>query len=290
MAEISSVALAAKCNAKIAFKPAVAAIRSTIGDPNSPNFRHETDRMHKNMYNVVSEYVNEPLALSRKTTMKDGINLSHVQEMASKIVLAATLADAAAPQVDEDIVSYAVSFIFVPIWERTGHLSASNAQSTQTNEEMAIGHMKEFVILASGAFTVTELAHQTIRQASDPVDPVLGSLPNDMAHGLRRACVTGFKELQAHEPELVAAIKNHRAIPARFNAHPLAAKYALSLLLRMIAPVIAHRMKGHNLFVSVASVLDVCLANNPRAPIVIVIEEKRERQNNDGPPKKYKTN
>ena len=288
MADISSVALAAKCSAKIAFKPAVAAIRSTIGDATSPNFHHETDRMHKNMYTIVTEYVNDPLTLSRKAALKDEVNLSHVQDMASKIMLAATLPDAATPAtVDEDIVSYAINLIFIPIWERTGHLSAANAQ-VQTNEEMALAHMKEFVMVTGGSLTVSELTHQTTRQASDPIDPIIGSLPNDMAHGLRRACVQGFKELQAHEPELVAAIKNHRPIPTRFNAHPLAAKYALSLLLRMIAPVIAHRLKGHNLFVSVASVLDVCLASNPRSPLVIVIEEKRERPTHDGPAKKQK--
>ena len=78
----------------------------------------------------------------------------------------------------------------------------------------------------------------------------------DNANGLRITCVQGAKELTALEPELAAVIKNRRAIPSRFNAHTLAAKYDMSLL-RMVSPIITHRMKGHNLFVSVASVLDV---------------------------------
>ena len=170
-----------------------------------------------------------------------------VQLMVSAILAAASLPDANTPTVDEEVVSYAIKLVFIPIWERTCHL----------NEQMALDHLEEFASITDGILATTELLRQTITQASDPIDLKVGSLPNDIANGLRITCVQGAKELTALEPELAAVIKNRRAIPSRFNAHTLAAKYGMSLLLRMVSPIITHRMKGHNLFVSVASVLDV---------------------------------
>ena len=285
MTDITEVALAATCNAKVPFKSAVGAIKTCTGDPTAPNFRQDMDRLRKVVYTTLHAYANDPLSLARKTAMKDGVTLGTVQQMVSNILSAACLPDAAAPTVDEEVVSYAIKLVFIPIWEKTGHLSATGATVT-SNEQMALDLLKDFAAITAGVLSTTELTRQTLNQASDQIDVNLGSLPNDIGIGLRKACVQGAKELTAHEHELAAAIRNRRPIPARFNAHPLAAKYAMALILRMIAPIIAHRMKGLNLFVSVASVLDVCLANDPAAPITIVIEERRERPSHDGPPKK----
>ena len=285
MTDITEVALAATCNAKVAFKTAVGAIKNCTGDITSPNFSQEMDRFRKQVYSTLQAYAADLPSITRVLTMKDGTNLGTVQQMVSAILAAASLPDAAAPAIDEEIVTYAIKLVFIPIWERTGHLNRTGATIT-SNEQMALDHLKDFATITCGVLTTTELLRQTLTQASDPIDLKVGSLPNDIANGLRIACAQGAKELTALEPELAAAIKNRRGIPSRFNAHPLAAKYGMSLLLRMAAPIITHRMKGHNLFVSVASVLDVCLANDLKAPITVAVQEQRERPQHEGPPKK----
>jgi hypothetical protein len=291
MTDITDVALAATCNAKVAFKVAVGAIKICTGDTTSPNFRQEMDRFKKQVYATLQAYAADLPSIARKTSMKDNVNLGTVQQMVSAILTAASLPDStaapttAAPTHDEDVVTYAIKLVFIPIWERTGHLNSTGATIT-TNEQMALDHLKDFAYITAGVLSTTELLRQTLHQASDPIDLKVGSLPTDIANGLRIACVLGAKEMTFLEPELAAAIKNKRALPSRFNAHPLAAKYAMLLLLRVIAPVITHRLKGQNLFVNVASVVDVCLANDPTAPIVITVQEFRERPHHDGPPKK----
>ena len=109
-----------------------------------------------------------------------------------------------------------------------------------------------------------------------------------MSLGLRRACVNGAKEADALEHALISSIRNHQALPAKYSASPYATKYTVSLLLRFISPVIAHRLKATNLFCSVASVHDVALANDATLPIKIVVEERdgRDGRDRDAPPGK----
>ena len=174
MADISSVALAAKCVAKVSFKAVVASIKSTIGETTAPNFHQDMDRMYKHIYGVIGAYVQDPCTLARKPAMKDGVNLGTVQDMVTKIMSAAALPDAAGPTaVDEDVVSYAVGLVFIPIWERMGYLSAANT-TVQSNEDHARSFLSDFASITAGALTTTELTRATLMQATDQIDPLIG--------------------------------------------------------------------------------------------------------------------
>ena len=91
MTDITEVALAATCNAKVAFKVAVGAIKNCTGDVTAPNFRLEMDRFRKQVYTTLQAYAADLPSITRITTMKDGVNLGNVQQMVSAILAAASL-------------------------------------------------------------------------------------------------------------------------------------------------------------------------------------------------------
>ena len=277
MAEISNVSRIAKHQGPVSWKACILAIRATTGDVTSITHRSDLDRLNKQIDSISNMYSDDDTLLARKPPMKAGVHLYTVHACLSAMIAAAELPDAATPaNTDEDVVSYAVRLLLIPTWERMGFLAAGGNAVIMSNEDRARTTFRDFVTTHGGGVQTTELTRMTLMQALDPVDAVLGSLPIDMSLGLRRACVAGAKEMTALEPQLTVSIRNRQAIPPRYQAGPIATKYTVTTLLRMLAPMVAHRLKATNLFCSVTSVHDVCLANDPAAPIVIVIEEKRE--------------
>ena len=283
MAAISNASRAAKSGGPVPFQNAILAIRATTGAVTSITYSSDADRLSKHLEMMIDVYANDDTALARKITMKAGVQLHHVNTMLSVLLEAAGKADANTPaNIDEDVVSYVVRLLLIPAWERMGFLAAGGSTAIMSNEDRARSAFRDFVTTHGGGVQTSELVHMSLQQALDPVDKDIGSLPTDMSLGLRRACVQGAKEIVALEPQLALCIRNRLVIPARYQAGPIAVKYTVTILLRFLAPMVAHRLKATNLFCSVASVHDVCLANDPATPITIVVEEKREARDEAG--------
>ena len=206
------------------------------------------------------------------TPMKAGVTIGQVHLMLTSLLDAAARAGPVDGNHDEDIVGYVAQRLLVPAMEHLGHVE--RVTTVQTNEERARSFAADFIVITNTSIQVTELTRLTWVQATDPVDDKLGRLPIDISSGLRKACVQGAKELAAMEPELVSAIRNRVRLPAKYNESTLAMKFTLHMLLRMLAPIVNSRMKACSLYCSVASVHDVVLANNPRSPIMIVLEDQ----------------
>ena len=63
MTDITEVALAATCNAKMAFKTAVGSIKNCTGDITSPNFSQDMDRLRKQVYSTLPPATHGPPSL-----------------------------------------------------------------------------------------------------------------------------------------------------------------------------------------------------------------------------------
>ena len=75
---------------------------------------------------------------------------------------------------------------------------------------------------------------------------------------------------------MAKALKDRAPLPAKYNASPIASKYTKSILLRLVAPMVAHKFNQASLWVTVASIADVILTNDPKAPVVIAIAKQKE--------------
>ena len=272
-APVSNINRLAKAGAPIPFQSTVLALRSLVGEPGNADIQHKMGNLFRHFDIVAAHQEQDPSSLLRMPPLKEGVNMGTVHLMLSRLIEAATTATPDAGPHDEDVVLYTVQRLIIPVLERMGHIEKMAV--ILSNEERARAVSHDF-LTEGRELQITELTRITYVQAMDPVDTKVGRLPGDMSVGLRKACVQGAKELTALEPELATAIKNRVPLPAKFNASALATKYTRHILLRMVAPVVAHRLKNCALFCSVISVHDVLLANDARAPIVIVIEEKKD--------------
>ena len=269
---ISTVSRKAKLNAAIAWKDALSAVQETLGNRNAAEFSLNVDRLNCKIDHTTDQYASDPSLVTRQmsTPMKAGVNIATVADVIGALIVAAGRDTAADPTHDVDVITYAVKLFLVPAWEDLGHLNRVGKQITST-EDRVRDELAQFITTIGGGIQTTELVHQTVKEALDPVDTTLGSLPGDMANGLRKQCVEGAKEAVALDNMLMTSIRNRQPLPAKYTHCPLAVKYTIGLLLRLIAPVIAHRLKATNLFCTVRSVYDVALANDASLPIKVII-------------------
>ena len=276
MASISTANRLAKSNADIPLSLAIGAIRDTVGPPGSADLATGQMKLFRELDAIAGRHEQDPSILHRAPPMKDGISMGDVHLLASKLIdLAALPGDAALENYDPTVACYMLQRLFIPALERMGFLEVSAV--VRSNEERARAMMGDYLTVTRGTIQVTVLTRQILMQALDPVDPKVGSLPGDISIGLRIAMVQGAKEIAAIEPDLYTAVKNRQPIPLKFGGSEYAIKYTRCMLLRVLAPLVSHRLKMTcAIFCSVASVADVLLADNPLAPIVITVVEQKE--------------
>ena len=276
MASISTVNRLAKSNADIPLSLAIGAIRDTVGLPGTAELAAGQMRLFRELDAIAGRHEQDPSILSRAPPMKAGISMGDVHLLASKLIdIAARTEDPTLANYDPTVACYMLQRLFIPALERMGFLEVATV--IRSNEDRARAMMGDYLTVTRGTIQVTVLMRQILMQALDPVDPKIGSLPGDITIGLRIAMVQGAKEIAAIEPDLIAAVKNRQPIPLKFGGAEYAIKYTRYMLLRVLAPLVAHRLKMTcAIFCSVTSVADVLLADDPLTPIKITVSEQKD--------------
>ena len=170
---------------------------------------------------------------------------------------------------------FAAQRIFVPTLLKMGYIHDIDAVITM--QARAINEAKAY-FRGEGAVQPTELLHATFIRALDKVNEEVGSLNGDISVGLRKAACEGARQIEGLEPDLAKALKDRSPLPAKYNASPLASKYTKNILLRLVAPLIAHKFNQASLWVTVASIADVVITNDPKAPVVIALAKQKEER------------